>query len=380
MKVVFFLHDSSIYSGANRSAVVLIEKLKIQYKVEEYIILPRRGDLEECLDRKGYKYIVVNNYSWAYKANSLFFDRYIKTAVKKVLNSIALIKLLLFVRKRDFDLIHLNSAYEYVGAVFAHILKKPYVWHLRELVEEDHGRKFWNIKKVSDLFNNASVCIAISNVVYNKYQKIIRRGRLLKIYNGIDIKEYYHPSREIFKDDIIHMAIVGYVNKSKGQDELIEALDRIYVRGNKRWILHVIGKELDNTARHKVEELHLEDNIIFEGYNASMGEYYTNFDIVYMCSKAEGFGRVTIEAMLEGCLVIGANTGATPEIITDGVTGILYNKGNIDHLANKILLALNDRQLAKDIAHNGQEYAYKNFTADMNAAKVYEVYQYILQR
>lgn len=58
-------------------------------------------------------------------------------------------------------------------------------------------------------------------------------------------------------------------------------------------------------------------------------------DVVLICSHWEPFGRVTVEAMLAGKPVI-AISGATVELIHDGVTGLLYDPGNYSVLANKM--------------------------------------------
>lgn len=61
-----------------------------------------------------------------------------------------------------------------------------------------------------------------------------------------------------------------------------------------------------------------------------------NMDIELMCAERETFGWVTVEGMRSGLLVIGANTGATPEIITNMKTGLLYTHGDARDLADKI--------------------------------------------
>ena len=60
-----------------------------------------------------------------------------------------------------------------------------------------------------------------------------------------------------------------------------------------------------------------------------------------MCSRAEAFGRVTVEAMKLGLPVIGAARGATPELVRDGWNGLLYAHGDANELAGKI-----DRSIA----------------------------------
>lgn len=74
-----------------------------------------------------------------------------------------------------------------------------------------------------------------------------------------------------------------------------------------------------------------------------------NMDIELMCAERETFGWVTVEGMRSGLLVIGANTGATPEIITNMKTGLLYTHGDARDLADKIEWVLKNPSSADEI-------------------------------
>ena len=87
-----------------------------------------------------------------------------------------------------------------------------------------------------------------------------------------------------------------------------------------------------------------------------------------------------MEAQLAGCLVIGANTGATPELIKDGKTGFLYEQGNSKELAKKIMYAIQHSELSREIALLGQQYSYKNYSKEKNAENIIEIYQSICNK
>ena len=79
-----------------------------------------------------------------------------------------------------------------------------------------------------------------------------------------------------------------------------------------------------------------------------------------MCSKAEGFGRVTAEFMSWGKPVIGRDSGATPEIVEDRVSGFLYD-GSIEDLARKMALLIEDCDLAVELGKQGQQQVARRF-------------------
>lgn len=115
--------------------------------------------------------------------------------------------------------------------------------------------------------------------------------------------------------------------------------------------------------------------ISFCGSTSNPQEYYKKADIVLMCSTSEAFGRVTVEGMLSGALVIGAKSAATLELIQHGTTGLLYNSGSIEGLAAQILYAVEHPETAARIADSGQQFALQNLTAEKNAERINSLYE-----
>lgn len=101
--------------------------------------------------------------------------------------------------------------------------------------------------------------------------------------------------------------------------------------------------------------------------------------IAVTASRCEAFGRVTVEYMMAGLAVIVSNTGANPEIIKDGETGLVYQYGKPEDLRDKIQWYMDHREDGlRTIALNGQIDACKRFTSDINAVNVYNLYKRIL--
>jgi glycosyltransferase involved in cell wall biosynthesis len=81
--------------------------------------------------------------------------------------------------------------------------------------------------------------------------------------------------------------------------------------------------------------------VMFTGFLRDPGKVYAAADIVAHTSTApEPFGRTVIEAMIAGCPVVVANAGALPEIVVDGVTGILTPPGDVVALADALVSLL----------------------------------------
>lgn len=97
-------------------------------------------------------------------------------------------------------------------------------------------------------------------------------------------------------------------------------------------------------------------------------------DAILMCSKREAFGRVTVEGMLAGKPVIGANSGGTLELIQDGITGLLYTSGDPKALAEKIRYLYENPDTATHVGENAKAWAETSFTRDRYRKDVLEAF------
>jgi glycosyltransferase involved in cell wall biosynthesis len=97
-------------------------------------------------------------------------------------------------------------------------------------------------------------------------------------------------------------------------------------------------------------------------------------DIIVVPSVNEPFGRVTIEAMAIGKPVIGTISGCTPEIIQDGVNGILVPVKSPEAIAKAIETLANNKKYAESIGHNARERVIESFSVDHHIKQVQRLY------
>src|SRR5262249_30647911 len=106
--------------------------------------------------------------------------------------------------------------------------------------------------------------------------------------------------------------------------------------------------------------------------DADLMTAYNRASIFVLPSTKEGFGIVYLEAWQEGLAVIGARAGAVPEIIEDGVDGMLVDLGNgSGSLIEAIERLVCDRQLARELAFAGKRkierhYLHQHFSANLD--------------
>ena len=95
-------------------------------------------------------------------------------------------------------------------------------------------------------------------------------------------------------------------------------------------------------------------------------------------SRCEAFGRVTVEAMLTGNLVLGADSAGTKELLQDGNLGVLYECGNPESIKEQVIFIIENRDSLTDKADVARTYMREHMSARKNAENIYREYRRIL--
>ena len=126
--------------------------------------------------------------------------------------------------------------------------------------------------------------------------------------------------------------------------------------------------------KESVRRKRITEQVSFLGFKKEVASEYYRADAMVLCSRDEGMGRVTVEAMSYGKPVIGYRGGATPELLNDGVDGFLY-ENNAQGLAEKMEILLKDPERARTMGKAGQQKAIKKFTVQKYVEEMYDVFR-----
>lgn len=202
--------------------------------------------------------------------------------------------------------------------------------------------------KFSSYFTNKY--IAVSHYVGKELFKTVNQPSVV-IYNGIEniqIDDHYRKA-----NDIPVSGIVGVVDNNKGQLVAVKALEHLINQEKLNIILQIIGPVANQNyydeIKMYVKSHGLENYVVFTGPIERIEKIYTPLDFVIVASTDETFSLVTLEAMALGRLVIASNTGGIPELVEDGVTGLLFTPGNHIELSEKIKYFLLHHELQGQI-------------------------------
>ena len=146
------------------------------------------------------------------------------------------------------------------------------------------------------------------------------------IYNGIYKKNQTRFNSEKSK----YFLFVGRLEFIKGIEQVLEAFFE-FARTNYDYKLKIAGdgdEQYKALLLKKVNTIGFSERIDFLEFKDNIDELMANATALIVASSYEGFGRVTAEAMFNGCLVVGLNSGGTKEILEKDNLGLLYHNHN----------------------------------------------------
>ncbi|HIF9387710.1 TPA: glycosyltransferase family 4 protein [Photobacterium damselae] len=323
-----------------------------------YAVVPHKpGNLKEILIKMGVTVFSANIFSCRYDYSENFLEKLYRSVKSKVKSSITAFSALTF-RNENFDLVYSNTSDNYWGLIYSKLNKIKHISHVREfgLIDQNQMQAIGDAHYYRFLSNNSDKIIAISDVLYGYLikEKKVLTDKVIRIYDDVGLKILPFQPRLINTDEI-NLLIVGSFLKGKGQEFIIEAVKKLKEIGVKVH-LGLVGDDSSDYAKSLkqfVIDAKLENNITFYGFRNDINKLRECYDFAVVSSTSEAFGRVTIEAMMSSQLVIASDTGANPELIRDGESGILYKYGCLDSFCDCILDIQSQKYELEKIIKNG---------------------------
>lgn len=167
------------------------------------------------------------------------------------------------------------------------------------------------------------------------------------------------------------VVLVGQFHPVKGHLDLIGSLRRVRQENGDVVALFIGGDDpstLDHSAavRARVQQLELDDAVVFAGYRADVARLLRGCDIGVVPSMAlgragkEGFSLAALEMLGAGLPVVAYNHGGVPEVL--GECGVLVPPGDVSALAQELLLLLRSREQRDRLSRCGPERVKQRFS------------------
>lgn len=307
MRILYISNSSSI-SGAPAAMLNLVAGLKDRHEIA--VVLPdSKGPLYEAISALGIRCFTEMPYSltiWPRVISPVKYFRRICSLTSGLTKVQAYVAGVIDTFRPD--IVHTNVGPLDLALDHCRLRSIPHVWHLREF---QNGMTFWPSDAAfrSRILSDGNWNIAITSCVYD-YWGLREKDTI--IYDGVPL-----PSREVEMEtqggpDFL---FVGRVERNKGLMELLKAFATYRRKGGKA-SLDVVGRVSSLyglLCRMYVNVRGLRGSVRFHGQKNDVPGMMRNAKALIVCSQTEGFGLVAVEAMLEGCLVIGNDTTGMKE-------------------------------------------------------------------
>jgi len=162
-------------------------------------------------------------------------------------------------------------------------------------------------------------------------------AKVTAIHNGIDFERVRVSGpdaradirRELAIGDEFVFLIAGRLHPEKGYDVLFEAVRDLKRRVPRPFVLIIAGKgPFQEHYLRESERLGIADRVRFLGFRKDLPDLMVACDLFVLPSVAEAFGLVLAEALYLGAPVLASRVGGIPEIVDDGVDGLLVSPGD----------------------------------------------------
>ena len=380
---VLHVHNSADIYGASRMLLRWIKSMD-RTRFEPVVVLPEDGPLKELIEAEHVEVILHPRlsiitrpvfHSWRI---FLFLLDY----------PVSVFFLWRLIRQRRIDLVYTNTGVMVSPALAARLAGVPHIWHIREWFQEFH-QIWFALSGYIRIFS--SKVIAISNAVAGQFE---RRDKVVVIHDAFSLAEEPTPANNLRENFRARHAlgedfVVGCVGRikfvRKGQEVLVKATAILKQRGRLIKAL-IVGAPFPANAEHltrlekMVEELGIENQIIFTGELVNPRPAYMAMDILAMTSiQPEPFGGVVSEAMSLGLPVIATDVGGSQEQVVDGVTGLLIAPGDPTALADSIEKLMDNPELRRQMGAAAAERLRNKFSLAEMTRKIEQVFSEALE-
>jgi glycosyltransferase involved in cell wall biosynthesis len=381
VKILVLSHISELLGGAERSMLTVLDEWHRDHNIEPVFILRQPvKSLAGALDERGWKYYALRYTFWSdgrppTEPYDVFTNAYHNNiAIKEIENIII---------ENGPDIVLTNSVVCPWAALAAHYQSVPHVWFVREYGDLDHGRIFemGRQKTLEDVGNLSELVVANSKALEKHLSGYVDSAKLTTLYTPFKLSDLEKSAKSEKKNPYKHknslkLVVTGNLASSKGQHLVVEAVGKLVEDRNADIELCVIGRSGDPTYSKKVEEIlntyNITDRVHMLGYQTSPLPFVAAADIGVMASRREAFGRTTFEYLALSKAVVGADSGATPEMVKRGINGYLFQPNDVSSLVKAISHYIDEPGLVEKHGKSSRLTAERMMAGNNTAGVVYD--------
>ncbi len=208
--------------------------------------------------------------------------------------------------------------------------------------------------------------------------------KVITVYNGIDISRFTETKEFDIKKtkQVLHLPLdnriiitVAVLREPKGIQYMIQALPKILEQIPDIHYLVVGDGAYGTILKDLSASLSVQDHITFAGHRTDIPNLLACSDIFVLPTLGDALPTVLIEALAAGKPIVASNVGGVPEIIENGVNGVLVPPGDPSRLADACLQLLKNKKQARQMILAGGQTVWQRFNVDAQIEQLSKIYE-----
>ncbi len=224
--------------------------------------------------------------------------------------------------------------------------------------------------------------IAVSKAIEHKLVDEQRcAAPVTLVYNGVDLDRYDNqeacctlPEEYGMEPGSQIVGVVARLEPEKGHPTLLEAWPKVLRAVPDAYLLIVGEGSRRDALEAQARELRIAHRVVFTGRRDDVPAVTAALDVAVLPSYREAQGMVILEAMALSRPVVASNVGGIPEMIEDGVTGLLVPPRDADALAAAIVKLLKNHPLADTLGRAGHDMVHDRFCIELMVGAIASIY------
>ncbi len=232
------------------------------------------------------------------------------------------------------------------------------------------GFKHQNSKLI--LQNNDDIELFLKRNLIHQNKVVLIKG------SGVNVNTFT-PSKK--SDGKVKVALIGRMLKDKGVEEFIEAAKVLAENGSDAEF-HLYGAPYESNptsiTESDIQEWTKNKWLYYHGHCDNISEELNEIDIVCLPSYREGLPKSLLEAASAAKPIVTTNVPGCRDVVIDGVNGYLVPPKNVELLAKKIHILIENPELRKNFGVKGREMAVKEFSEELVVKQTLDLYRKLI--
>ena len=360
-RVIVLAQFAAGVSGSPESGRILAQVL-VDHGWHVVTVFAEDGPYVGRFQEIGSEVHVIRQHGWLVRCR--LWRRFVNFCI----NLHATVELMKVVHRTGADVVYVNSMAGLPPAVAGFLCRVPVCWHIREQFAEDGGEMQpprllgrWGVQRIVKWLADRVITVSAAVMDQTIGGCSPRQGRVVQ--NGLPDVFFRPPPPAASRADLV-IGVPGTLRPMKGQDFLLKSAAAV-LKDYPRVQIAMTGRadaSYQSCLDSVIERYQLGGHVQFVGETEEMPLFLAECDIAVVPSRADPLPRTVMESMASGLPLVATRVGGIPEMVDDGVNGVIVDYGDEPAMAESLRRLIADPHLRHRLGTSAHNKARCQFT------------------